>query len=172
MMVSNDSISGIETAGEWAKVRRLAEELLAYTKEPGQPSRPALEEVQVRQKPGDFGYAILAAQLYRERTMRGKFFGGDLFGEPAWNILLDLFVHQHKGRQVSVTSACIASQVPPTTALRWINLLVDEGLIERVGDPADRRRALLALSKSAILNLNGYLEALGDRFGEARSTRL
>lgn len=91
--------------------------------------------------------AQIASALYQTRRLRDRHFKSDLFADPAWDILLDLFSQKASGKRVSVTSACIASDVPPTTALRWITLLVDEGLITREGDEDDRRRAFLRLSK-------------------------
>jgi hypothetical protein len=36
--------------------------------------------------------------------------------------------------------------VPPTTALRWIGQMTEAGLLERVEDETDRRRAFIALT--------------------------
>lgn len=92
--------------------------------------------------------ACLASAFYETRRMRNRHFRNDLFADPAWDILLDLFVQKSSGKRVSITSACIASGVPPTTGLRWVTLLVDEGLVIREGDEVDRRRAFLRLSKT------------------------
>lgn len=89
----------------------------------------------------------LARQAYEDRRRRTKIFQSeDLFGEPAWDILLDLFIAAKERRRVSVTSACIGSAVPSTTALRWIALLERQGLLMREADPADARRVYLKLS--------------------------
>lgn len=121
-----------------------------------------------RRSHGYYGYAPLAAQAYREREMRTRFFPEDLFGEACWNMLLDLMVQMHKGRQVSVTSACIASRVPATTALRWITVMIDNGLLIRTGDPVDRRRAFVELTPHALNGLSKYFEAVdNERRGAA-----
>lgn len=92
-------------------------------------------------------WAELARQLYRDRRNRNEVFGtDDLFGEPAWDILLDLFVAAKERRRVSVSSACIGAAVPSTTALRWITILEMEGLIQREPDPNDARRVHVALT--------------------------
>lgn len=79
--------------------------------------------------------------VIRARRMRDQFFTGELFADPAWDMLLDLFASELEGRRVSVSSLCIAAAVPPTTALRWIGAMHDAGLFERQADPNDRRRA-------------------------------
>jgi hypothetical protein len=50
-----------------------------------------------------------------------------LFGEPAWDILLDLFIAHCRGDDLQVSSVCIEASVPSTTILRWIARLESEG---------------------------------------------
>ena len=88
----------------------------------------------------------VARQAYRDRRRREEIFGGDLFGEPAWDILLDLFIAAKEAKRISITSACIGAAAPSTTALRWLNILEREGLIEREGDSNDLRRSYVRLT--------------------------
>lgn len=90
----------------------------------------------------------IAKAEYDERRARNQFLDEDLFGEPAWDILLDLFVAWAGGVRISVTSSCIASGVPPTTALRWLLILEDKGLITRSNDVRDKRRIWVELTKA------------------------
>lgn len=91
-------------------------------------------------------FSALASEELRERSRRAAHFPDALFGEPAWDILLDLYVHACKGQDVSVSSACLAAQVPPTTGLRWVGLLEAEGLIARRPSQTDRRTVILDLT--------------------------
>lgn len=75
--------------------------------------------------------AARAEQEYANRRRRERALPGDLLGEPAWDMLLDLYVQKARARPVSVHSLCIAAMVPPTTALRWIDKLLACGLVER-----------------------------------------
>lgn len=84
--------------------------------------------------------------LIARRQARAKFFEGELFADPAWDMLLDLTAAEGENQRVSVTSLCIAAMVPATTALRWIKQLVDCGVFQRVADPNDKRRAFIGLS--------------------------
>lgn len=98
-----------------------------------------------------------AREEYEERRRRGSYFDENLFGEPTWDILLDLFSNQVIGRRISVSSACIASCVPQSTALRWLQVLIDRGLIERVRDSVDGRRAWLHLPEKTYTAIAKYL---------------
>lgn len=106
--------------------------------------------------------ARLVRQIIRQRRTRAKFLDGDLFADPAWDMLLDLTAARVEYMRVSVTSLCIASGVPPTTALRWINQMVDVGLLDRVEDDADRRRAFIELSDKAADAMARYFAEIGQ----------
>ncbi|MBO9497965.1 MAG: winged helix DNA-binding protein [Novosphingobium sp.] len=103
----------------------------------------------------------LVRRIIRQRQLRARFFDGDLFADPAWDMLLDLTAARAEHKRVSVTSLCIASAVPPTTALRWIGQMSDAGLLERVEDEADRRRAFIALTDRAADAIARYFAELG-----------
>lgn len=99
-------------------------------------------------------------RVIRARRMRADFFEGDLFADPAWDMLLDLYAAELEHRQISVSSLCIAAAVPPTTALRWIGTLNEAGLFDRKADPNDRRRAYIALSEAARRGMERYVGAV------------
>ena len=99
--------------------------------------------------------------VIRRRQMRAKFFDAELFADPAWDILLDLAAARAGHERVSVTSLCIAAGVPATTALRWITQMVDSGLLLRIPDPADRRRAHIALADSTADAMARYFREAG-----------
>jgi len=95
--------------------------------------------------------------IIRARRVRDQFFGADLFADPAWDMLLDLMAARLEGQHVAVSSLCIAAAVPATTALRWIKVLTEKGLLVRVADPQDGRRVHIELSDPAAAALDAYL---------------
>jgi hypothetical protein len=102
----------------------------------------------------------LATALYRLRRRRDGAFAGQLFAEPTWDLLLDLFAAEKAGRRVSITSACLAAAAATTTALRCLSQLEIDGIVFREPDPADRRRTYVRLSADALGKMDRLLGEL------------
>ena len=94
--------------------------------------------------------------------MREQYFPADMFADPAWDMLLDLYAARLDRQPVSVSSLCIAAAVPATTALRWIKTMTDAGLFVREADPNDGRRIFIALADGAFSGMESYFEALDE----------
>lgn len=90
--------------------------------------------------------AELARALIRLRRQRDRLLGSELFADPAWDMLLDLFVNTDAQRNISASSLCIAAAVPPTTALRHIAVMEKRGIIARRKDPRYDRRVFIVLT--------------------------
>ncbi|MCK9543952.1 MAG: winged helix DNA-binding protein [Novosphingobium sp.] len=101
----------------------------------------------------------LARIHYADRRKREKHLPAALFGEPAWDILLDLFIAAGDDKQVFVSSACLAAHVPQTTALRRIQMLEDLGLVERQGDAGDNRRTIVRLTADGLGAMRAFFSA-------------
>jgi FixJ family two-component response regulator len=100
--------------------------------------------------------AFIRDQLRREAKRR-EIGGGDLFGDPTWAMLLDLLLAKIEGRRISVSSACIASGAPMSTALRLVRRLVGEEVLCRLPDEHDRRRHFLVINSKFEQPLLDYV---------------
>lgn len=136
----------------------------AYAREGShEPASPFIED-HVRAPSRSFGaqspQATVSARevrrIIRERRMRDELFPADLFADPAWDMLLDLYAAKLDRARVSVSSLCIAAAVPATTALRWIKTLSDTGIFRREADQHDGRRIFVALSDQATDAMHRY----------------
>lgn len=94
------------------------------------------------------------------RRQRDRFFDGDIFADPAWDILLELYAATLGQFRVSISNLCVGAAVPATTALRWIKQLEDQGLIERRADPTDGRRHFVMLSHKGLGAMNAYFRTV------------
>ncbi|HEX8365255.1 MAG TPA: MarR family transcriptional regulator [Allosphingosinicella sp.] len=97
--------------------------------------------------------------VIRNRRLRDKYLGAALFADPVWDMLLDLYAARLEGRPVSVSSLCIAAAVPATTALRWITILEQRGILLRAADARDGRRILVELGPGAAEKMEQMLSA-------------
>lgn len=127
---------------------------------------PALTDVELPVEGTHEGEAAVTGEqvraVIRARRLRARFFDADLFADPAWDMLLDLFQAEIAQHRVPVSSLCIAAAVPPTTALRWIKTMTDAGLFHRRADPHDGRRVFVELAPQASGAMRRYFAQVGS----------
>ncbi len=114
---------------------------------------------------------IAADAAHSARSWRNRYFPDRLFGEPAWDILLDLFIQQQRGNPVSISSACTAGGTAPTTGLRWLNTLEAAGLLEREADRDDGRMSWIRLTTEAHDRMTAYLQDIVSQAADWRADR-
>ena len=102
----------------------------------------------------------VAHKIYCARRLRDRMMQEELFGEPAWDMLLALFCLPPRGEFLNVTGLSYAANVPPTTGLRWQKLLTEEGLIERGPDGVDKRKKFFRLTVAGRGLMERYLTRL------------
>lgn len=105
----------------------------------------------------EFGLIEKARHIHNQRRMRDEVLGNELFGDPGWDLMLDLYIAQASGKRVSVTSAAIGSGKPMSTGLRWVKLLIERSLVVREADPYDGRRSYLRLTGTAYDAMEDFL---------------
>jgi len=71
---------------------------------------------------------------------------GRIFGEPAWDMLLELFIACAEGRPTPVKNLCLAAGTSTSTAMRRLDYLLASGLIRKEDDERDARRSLVELT--------------------------
>src|SRR3546814_8424141 len=69
-----------------------------------EPERRALERHRAKE----------VRRMLRQRRMREQYFPAEMFADPAWDMLLDLYAARLDRQPVSVSSLCIAAAVPAT----------------------------------------------------------
>lgn len=112
---------------------------------------------------GARGEAITAAQVravLRARRAREALISRELFADAAWDILLELYASSLSQQRVSTTELTLASAVPATTALRWMEKLEDLGLLNRHPDRLDGRRVWVEISAEGEEKMRCCFEAI------------
>jgi DNA repair protein RadC len=98
-----------------------------------------------------------ARKTIRRRLLRRQLIGAaELFGEPAWDMLLDLFIHECEGEQLSMFSMCAGSGIPVSSAMRLAQKLCDAEILRRCPDPSDRRRSIMTIDPDIAHRIRAY----------------
>jgi DNA-binding MarR family transcriptional regulator len=98
-----------------------------------------------------------AQAIFSERSRRAEYLSRAMFGEPAWDMLLCLYILD--GRRVSFGNLVSMIGQPMTTAVRWIDYLEKERLVARRPDPDDRRVVDIELLDRGREVLDSYLSS-------------
>ena len=110
-------------------------------------------------QPGCAAARLATAKAWiQARQLRDKILDCDMFADPAWDIMLDLYEKYYEGKSVTVTSACLAARVPSATAFRQLSRLATAGWIKRQDDGADRRRVQVSLTRRAIEGMDAVMD--------------
>lgn len=108
----------------------------------------------------DSELAQIASMIYKGRRYRERHLSAEILGEPAWDILLDLFIAKLRRRDVRMTSAMQAGAVPATTGSRWVHVLERQGMVERFADGSDRRAVNVRLTEAGFAAMRACLAGM------------
>jgi DNA-binding MarR family transcriptional regulator len=97
--------------------------------------------------------AEIISQIIVARRARIGFFRPELFSDPAWDLLLALFLAREREQTITVAELTEATATPISTAVRWIDVLERDGLVQRNPDPSclDQDRVELSVRGTAAI---------------------
>jgi hypothetical protein len=104
--------------------------------------------------------AKLAKAAREAASERTQFLPREFFGEPAWEMLAELFIQFAAREKVSTKALTIVSGVPETTALRIIERLEAAKLIQKVPSSVDRRVTYIELTRPGLIAVGSALRAM------------
>jgi DNA-binding transcriptional ArsR family regulator len=142
-------------------VSRIAERLARVSLDLRVPSEPAIEDsssdkVQITKE------AVI--WLIEARRKRSRYLPGGLFGDPVWDMLLHVLHAGMTGRRASVSSVCMATDLPRAVALRWLDAMRREGLVVRQDDPNHAGKEFVELTAETAAALRRYFrDVVEDR---------
>ena len=145
---------------------RIAEELLRLS--------DAIKRTADRVIPGDLPaamtvkdataspYLAKAETIYLQRRRRVECFpgAGELFQDPAWDILLHLFVAYERGEMQSMGSVAIASGVVAKVGQRWVAALTHAGLVRCTPNPRQSSLVCVEITPAAVEMMYCFLDGL------------
>jgi hypothetical protein len=157
-MKSGQILLQSNTAGKQMNAYKPENQEKFYSQLSRSSSRSQQEPTLFRFSSDDTDKAVrIARQLWNARSRRNALFDAELFGEPSWDIMLDIFVHQHTGVETTVSSACYGSRVPQTTALRHVANLEAQNLLVSSRSVHDGRLRIVKLTDDAVAKMKDIL---------------
>lgn len=124
---------------------------------PVKPASFTLRSAVPPEEDGDDRACRNAETVLRRRILRRQLVGSpELFGEPAWDMLLDLFIHESKGQHLSMSSLCATAGIPNSSAMKLAQRLCEAGILERTPDIFDGRRTLMKIAPEVAHRLRAY----------------
>ena len=101
--------------------------------------------------------AFMARRLLEISHQVDSVFEGPLLANPGWDILLDLFIQRSEGKRISIISVCIAANAPTSTALRYIQAMLDSGAIVKAHPVEGSLELLIELSDATYSKMQSIL---------------
>jgi DNA-binding MarR family transcriptional regulator len=87
---------------------------------------------------------------------RACYLPAELFSDPAWGMLLELFHAEIGNRKVSLKRLCRASAASTPTAIRWLKVLEGRELVIRQTDPSNSGNEFFELTPKGSTALRLY----------------
>lgn len=114
-------------------------------------------------------YLINFVSRYMEnRKLRSKMISQDLFSDPCWDILMDVFSARLNDKNISVSAVATAGNMPHTTGLRYIDTLEKIGYIYRERDDWDGRRIFVKMTDDTFRMMKDYFVRVLQKSREYR----
>lgn len=107
-----------------------------------------------------------ARQARRLRATMSAFLPQDLLVDPAWDMMIDLFIAAATGERLHVKDLILMSGESAASAMRRINRLQEAALLARDPDPTDHRRVHVGLTARGQSAMAAMLEHLFDAGAE------
>ena len=97
------------------------------------------------------------------RRGRDAVFGSDLFSDPCWDTLLELYAAKLGNRRMSLDDLSKAISTPASTTMRWISVLQNRGLVSSHSDAIGPSRIWVRLTDEGA----SKIKQLADHWGTA-----
>lgn len=124
---------------------------------------PSLDEIPEKNKHESYSKSKFIDSVeyhLHVRKIREQHFGRKIFGEPVWDILLELYLSELKDKKVSTSNLILSAPYSSSTALRWIKNLEENNMIFKSPSRIDGRVQYQRISKSAFDKMTKYFESI------------
>jgi DNA-binding MarR family transcriptional regulator len=107
----------------------------------------------------DHVLSILSGRRGREAAL-----GRELFSDPAWDILLELYAARLGERRMTLRELARSIDIPESTTARWISVLSDRGFVIALNDRREMVEASIELSAQGLAVMKRLIGYWGSAF--------
>jgi len=132
--------------------------------QPNKLQGPEVTKAEEVVKPSVCELIALARRIGEVRNARKEILPAGQFGEPGWDMMLALYLASIRGEFLTVTNVCDASDAPPTTALRWLDRLLELKMVRRRKHPTDARMVYIELEPHSSELVESFLRRAWSTF--------
>ena len=103
------------------------------------------------------------------RQERTREFSRILFGEPAWEMVLELYIRETAGVSTTTAQLKVGLEMCAAVVARWLLVLEQEGLVGRLAHPLHAGTEFVELTDRSREALERYLasiQSLGTQRGD------
>jgi len=112
---------------------------------------------QVPSRNGETAALVNARRHLHDRKTRENVFGRpEFFGDPAWNMLVELFIAHEERRDLTAAQLCGRAGAALQTAHRWLAIMEREGLVMAVHAASNETDRKIFISSASIQNMHRY----------------
>jgi predicted SnoaL-like aldol condensation-catalyzing enzyme len=101
-----------------------------------------------------------ACRILAGRKQRDRFFAPALFSNPAWDMLLHLYVATAEDGGMDMLDCWMVSSTPKGVALRWLDYFRQEEMVVEIADRKRMDQTLIRLSDATQMAISAYLGSL------------
>jgi hypothetical protein len=89
--------------------------------------------------------------VIRARRERARYLPAELLGEPSWDMMIHLLYAEVSNQPALVSSACLATGLPEEVGRRWLQAMVENGLVNiRSPHKGEEQVALTAQASKSL----------------------
>lgn len=120
----------------------------------------AVAEFLPRRKASLQNHRLLATAKMMRRARRGRaeFFGAEMFADPSWDLLLELFIAELSGERRSTGTLCLAANTASGTTVRYLRYLENAGLAAPLEKDGSDLLPTHGLTAKGFQLMRGYIE--------------
>lgn len=95
---------------------------------------------------------------------RDAIFGANLFSDPAWDLLLELYAAKLGGRRMTLQDVALAIDIPESTTARWATVLKERQLVMTDIEYDDPHRHWMVLTPEGASRMKRLVDHWGSAF--------